>query len=121
MSAFTAEFAFDELPIIINGVFDKGLLAYGYAELEDAGDGDFTVRSIRLDSGAVLSKPRVPSGHAVPFEGELFNRIAAAIENPKSVVGKQAELFWSDAMEGSDEPDPDYLRDRRRDDALHFA
>jgi hypothetical protein len=117
--ALTIDFPFDELPVMVCDVYDASLLAYGHAELTDAGqgyEGEFYVSAIKLDSGARLTGGRLDS-----FEGQLFKRIADEIQNDRSKIGRAAAEAWAEAFEQSHEPDPDYERDRRRDDAAYFA
>jgi hypothetical protein len=95
----TLTFDFDELIIALHGRNASGLMLYGRAELEGDEDG-FAVTAIRLDDGTRLK----PSGSGAlgapaPFEEELFRRIAAVIENDKTVLGRHAALEWADEVE----------------------
>jgi hypothetical protein len=120
MRDLTHEFLFDELPVKICGTYDTSVLVYGRAVLKSNGpsvEDGFVVTSIRLDSGAMLYPPKTPSGHAMPFEGEMFNRICDVIYNSKTSLGRAAEGEWATAVEEASQPDPDYERERRRDDA----
>lgn len=117
--ALTIDFPFDELPVKVCDVYDASLLAYGHAELTDAGPGyerEFYVSAIKLDSGARLTK-----GSLETFEGQLFRRIADEIQNDRCKIGQAAAEAWAEAYEQSRQPDPDDARDRRRDDAAYFA
>jgi hypothetical protein len=117
--ALTIDFPFDELPVMVCDVYDMSLLAYGHAELTDAGhgyEGEFYVSAIKLDSGARLTK-----GSLETFEGQLFRRIADEIQNDRCPIGRSAAEAWAEALEQSRQPDPDDARDRRRDDAAYFS
>ncbi len=119
----TIDFPFDELPVMVCDVYDASLLAYGHAELTASGDDPedgFYVSEIKLDSGALLKRPS-KINTADGFEGELFRRIADVIQNPKCKIGELAEEAFAEAWEETSQPDPDYERDRRRDDAAYFA
>ncbi len=123
MDKLVVDFSFDELPVMVCGTYDMSLLAYGHAELKSAGadyKDEFFVSVIKLDSGAYMERP-LNSSVARTFEQDLFKRIADEIENPKCPIGRSAAEAWAEALEQSQQPDPDDERDRRRDDAAYFS
>lgn len=99
MSAFTLRFDFDELTIPILGRNDNGLLLYGAADL--AGDAEgFSVEMIHLAEGTVLRPTgNAESGRSAPFADELFRRIAAVLENDRTVLGRHAAMEWAELVE----------------------
>jgi hypothetical protein len=115
MTKFVVDYPFDELKIIIAGV--KTGMFYGNARLvEDSNPGEFYVERIKFDDGGTTLYRRSSSAFADEFSKELFTRIARVIEED----GHAAD-FFAGKLEESQEPDPDYERDRRRDDAAYFA
>ncbi|MBB5573289.1 hypothetical protein QD357_04660 [Rhizobium sp. BR 317] len=109
---FSCEYSFDELTINLCDRWETGLLLYGRAELTSAGDGydgEFYVSAIRLDGGARLARPH-PLGNAGGFEAELFRRIAAVIENDKTLAGRQAAELFAIEYGQSTETDYDIFR-----------
>lgn len=108
---------FEELKIPVCGKNSSGLMLYGTATLSGDEDG-FSVVFIELGNGTHL-RPRGNGGGGfpAPFEDELFKRIAAVIENPKTAIGKMAEREWADVVEDAKIGDPDRAYDERRDHA----
>ncbi|GAA3110163.1 hypothetical protein GCM10010520_63250 [Rhizobium viscosum] len=99
MNAFSLRFDFDELVISILGRNDNGLLLYGFAELVGDHEG-FSVEAIHLAEGTVLRPAgNAESGRPAPFADELFRRIAAVIENDKTVLGRHAAMEWAELVE----------------------
>jgi hypothetical protein len=97
MTAFCCEYAFDELILAVNDRAETGMLLYGRADLTSAGegyDGEFYVSAIRLDGGAWLSRTASTSDSA-GFEAELFLRIAAVLENDRTMHGRHAAAFFA--------------------------
>ncbi|NLR96638.1 hypothetical protein HGP17_07305 [Rhizobium sp. P38BS-XIX] len=96
-TAFSCEYSFDELQISVCDRWESGLLLYGHAELTSASpdyEDEFYVSAIRLDGGARLVRP---TQSITSFESELFRRIAAVIEDDKTLSGRHAaELFASE-------------------------
>jgi hypothetical protein len=94
------EFAFDELPLL-----KDGLLAYGTALLVDAGDGyegEWLVESIVLDGGQLLKRHGNGTlGSEDKFLDMLFERIAGQIENDKCPIGRAAAGEWADFLDGN--------------------
>jgi hypothetical protein len=99
MSAFTLRFGFDELIIPILGRNDEGMLLYGHAEL--AGDHEgFAVTAVELAEGTrLMPSGNAESGRPAPFADELFRRIAAVIENDRTVPGRHAAMEWAELVE----------------------
>lgn len=115
MTTLELEFDFEELSVAICGTVANGVMLYGTATLEGDEEG-FTVDSVRLDGGPALRKRGNGwMGFPAPFEDELFKRIAAVIENPKTVIGAHAKREWADAVEQAREGDVDRRHDERRD------
>ncbi|MBB3391590.1 hypothetical protein FHT82_004368 [Rhizobium sp. BK275] len=99
MNIFSLRFDFDELVIPILGRNDNGLLLYGSAELSGDHEG-FSVESIQLDGGTMLRPAgNAEPGRPAPFADELFRRIAAVIENDKTVPGRHAAMEWAELVE----------------------
>lgn len=107
---FSFEWDFSDLTLMFNGIKENGILFSGAADLTDNGDGDFYVASIKLDGGTILRAGNVPSGHPTPFEGQLFQRLATAIENDEDAI-----FEWKIAYDERTEPDPDQARQERID------
>lgn len=98
MDTLETFFDFEELNIAVCGKAAQGMMLYGTATLEGDDDG-FNVVSIRLEGGTHLRR-RGNGGLGLPaFEDELFKRIAAVIENPKTPIGKLASDAWDDVRE----------------------
>ena len=117
---FSCEYSFDELTINLCDRWESGLLLYGRAELTSAGDGydgEFYVSAIRLDGGARLARPS-PVAKAGSFEAELFRRIAAVIENDKTLPGCHAAEVFACEYEQFTEPAHDMFHEIKREDAL---
>jgi hypothetical protein len=115
MTKFTCEYGFDELKIRIANAMTG--LFYGKASLvEDSNPGEFYVEWVYFDDNGARLYRHGNSVHMDDFSRELFRRIAQVIESDS-----HAAEFFAAELAASREPDPDYLRDRRRDDALHFA
>jgi hypothetical protein len=117
---FSCEYSFDELTINLCDRWESGLLLYGRAELTSAGDGydgEFYVSAVRLDGGARLARPN-PTAQAASFEAELFRRIAAVIENDKTLPGRQAAELFACEFEQSMETDHDMFHQIKREQAL---
>jgi hypothetical protein len=103
MSAFGLRFDFDELTIAILGRNDNGLLLYGAAELSGDHEG-FSVEAIYLAEGTVLrAAGNAEFGRPSAFADELFRRIAAVIENDKTVLGRHAAMEWAEHVERQSE------------------
>ncbi|MBB3656813.1 hypothetical protein FHX15_002041 [Rhizobium sp. BK650] len=99
MNAFSLRFDFDELIIPILGRNDNGLLLYGSAALSGGHEG-FSVEAIHLAEGTMLRPAgNTESGRPAPFADELFRRIAAVIENDKTVLGRHAAMEWAELVE----------------------
>ncbi len=114
MTKFTCEYPFDELKIIVAGV--RTGLFFGYARLvEDSNPGEFYVERIKFDDGGATLYRHSNSAFADSFSNELFSRIARVIEEDD-----HAAEFFAKQLAESRQPDPDYERDRRRDDARYF-
>lgn len=107
---FSFEWDFSDLTLMFNSAIEHGILFSGSADLTDNGDGNFYVASITLDGGTVLRPANVPNGHPTPFEGQLFQRLATAIENDED-----AGFEWKIAYDERNEPDPDQARQERMD------
>lgn len=107
---FSFEWAFYDFVLMFNGINESGILFSGAADLTDNGDGNFYVASITLDGGTVLRAANVPNGHPTLFEGQLFQRLATAIENDED-----AGFEWKIAYDERNEPDPDQARQERMD------
>jgi len=108
---------FEELNINVCGKSAPGMMLYGTATLTGDEDG-FSVVAVRLDGGAWLrARGNGAGGFPAAFEDELFKRIAAVIENPKTAIGKYAEGEWADVVEAAKAGDPDRAYDERRDHA----
>jgi hypothetical protein len=106
---FSCEVSFDELCIRLCDRWETGLLLYGRAELASAGadyEDEFYVSTIRLDGGARLARPNASSS-ASSFEAELFRRIAAVIEDDRTLVGRHAAELFAGELEQSREADYD--------------
>jgi hypothetical protein len=89
------DFEFEELNIVICGKIADGMMLYGTATLEGDEDG-FSVDTIKLEHGPLLR--RRGNGHLgfpSAFEDELFKRISAVIENPKTAIGRRADTEWA--------------------------
>jgi hypothetical protein len=106
---------FEELKIPVCGKNSSGLMLYGTATLSGDEDG-FSVVFIELGNGTYL-RPRGNGALGFPaaFEDELFKRIAAVIENPKTDIGNYAAGEWADVVEDAKAGDPDRAYDERRD------
>lgn len=99
MNIFSLRFDFDELVIPILGRNENGLLLYGSAELSGDHEG-YSVESIHLAGGTMLRPAdNAESGRPAPFADELFRRIAAVIENDKTVLGRHAAMEWAELVE----------------------
>jgi hypothetical protein len=99
MNAFSLQFDFDELTVPVLGRNDSGLLLYGSAELSGDHEG-FSVEAIHLAGGTTLRKAgSVEFGRPAPFADELFRRVAAVIENDKTVLGRHAAMEWAELVE----------------------
>jgi len=99
MNHIKTTFDFDELVIPILGKNDSGLMIYGSADLEGDEDG-FCVKTVYLADGTRIHNRGCGTlGFPAPFEEELFKRIAAVIENDKTVIGRHAATEWADAIE----------------------
>lgn len=108
-AAFSCEYSFDELQIRLCDRWETGLLIYGCAELTAAGsdyEDEFFVSTIRLDGGARLARPNTQN-IAGNFESELFRRIAAVIEDDKTLLGRHAAELFADELEQSREANCD--------------
>lgn len=118
-TAFSCEYAFDELQISLCDRWEAGLLLYGHAELTSAGpdyEDEFYVSAIRLDGGARLARPKtqnIPS-----FESELFRRIAAVIEDDKTLSGRHAAELFASELEQFRETECDRAFQIRREQVL---
>lgn len=111
-SAFSCEYAFDELSIRLCDRWETGLLLYGRAELTSAGDDyadEFYVSAIRLDGGARLARPSLLNA-AGNFEIELFRRIAAVIEDDRTHIGRHAAELFANELEQCRQADHDQAR-----------
>lgn len=99
MDTIETNFDFEELAITICGKFATGMMIYGTAVLTGDDDG-FYVSAIELEGGTMLKRSgNGYLGFPALFEGELFARIAAVIENPKTHIGKLASDTWDEARE----------------------
>ena len=101
----TLEYEFDE--IRLSG---EGLMAWGTATLESAGDGypgEFFVSRVKLYKGETFDRKNLVKGSPQSW---IFNRIAADIES-----SEHAQSEWADFEQGLTQPDPDRLHDERRD------
>ncbi|MGV1756083.1 hypothetical protein ACQZ6F_08785 [Rhizobium sp. A22-96] len=108
-AAFSCEYSFDELQICLCDRWETGLLLYGHAELTSAGadyEDEFYVSAIRLDGGARLARPNTQT-IASNFESELFRRIAAVIEDEKTLPGRHAAELFAGELEQFREADCD--------------
>ncbi len=108
-AAFSCEYSFDELQIRLYDRWETGLLLYGHAELTSAGAGyedEFYVSAIRLDGGSRLARPNTQT-MASNFEFELFRRIAAVIEDEKTLPGRHAAELFAGELEQFREADCD--------------
>lgn len=120
MNNLEVEIEFEELSIsLYDGPTARGIMIYGRACLEGDEDG-FSVNAIRID-GTTWFRPGSLArlGKPTQFEDELFARIAAVIENPKTAIGKAARLEWDYACEAlSDMTERSYSRaDEKRENA----
>lgn len=87
-------FEFEELSIILFGRISTGNHWFGTATLEGDEDG-FFVSHIALAGGThIRRRGNGTLGLPAQFEDELFKRIAAVIENPKTAIGKAAADAW---------------------------
>jgi hypothetical protein len=112
---FELPFEFEELNIVLCGTIANGMMLYGTATLEGDEDG-FTVDTVKLEHGPLLRRRgNGRLGFPSAFEDELFARIAAVIENPKTSIGAHAEREWNSLVEQMREGNPDRLHDERRD------
>ncbi|NTI22865.1 hypothetical protein G6M87_13430 [Rhizobium rhizogenes] len=118
--AFSCEYSFDELTINLCDRWESGLFLYGRAELTSAGDGydgEFYVSAIRLDGGARLARPS-PVAKTGTFEAELFQRIAAVIENDQTLPGRHATELFAYEYEQSMETDNDMFHKIKQEEVL---
>lgn len=121
--AFSCDYSFDELTINLCDRWEAGLLLYGRAELTSAGadyEGEFYVSAIRLDGGARLARPN-PLAQAGSFEAELFRRIAAVIEDDRTLAGRHAAELFAYEFEQSKERDNDRPRRIKREERLELT
>jgi hypothetical protein len=104
MNALALRFDFDELTIPVLGRNDNGLLLYGFAELSGDREG-FSVEAVHLAEGTVLRRAgNSECGRPAAFADELFRRIAAVIENDRTVLGRHAAMEWAELVERHSEP-----------------
>lgn len=119
-AAFSCEYSFDELQIRLCDRWESGLLLYGHAELTSAGtdyEDEFYVSAIRLDGGARLARPNTQN-IASNFESELFRRIAAVIEDDRTLPGRHAAELFADELEQFREADCDQAYKVRQEQIL---
>jgi hypothetical protein len=106
--ALEIKFGFDELQL---PNFGAGMLLYGTAYLQSAGDGDFWVQSIELDNGTWLRSVR----EGQTLNALLYREIAAVLYDDSTDYGAKAAEAWGEAWTQSRRPDPDRSYDERRD------
>lgn len=106
--AFEIELPFDELQTSSFGV---GMLLYGTAYLQDAGDGDFFVQSVLLDGGTWLTPVREGGN----LTAKLYREIAATLYDDSTDYGRKAAEEWASAWSDYRLGDHDRLHDERRD------
>lgn len=98
------EFEFLDLSISLSGKSFNGMLLSGLATLSGDEDG-FYVTVIALDDGPTLQRRGNGwMGFPAAFEDEFFSRIAAVIENSKTVIGRQAEATWAEIVADMNSP-----------------
>ena len=121
----TFEFSFDELPMVIEGGFEAGLIA-GSAEVSYFRDGEWTITRIYLDGHRLLSPSErdalAEAGKPVSF----FERKSVALDAGTSLFNSilhRLEHEWrgkvqdavNDAIEEDRAADADNAADYRRD------
>ncbi|OJF97608.1 hypothetical protein [Pararhizobium antarcticum] len=112
MTSLEIELPFDEL---MTPSFGVGMLLYGTAYLQDAGDGDFFVQSVKLDGGPWIR----PVREGGTLEAKLYQEIAAVLYDKSTHEGRKAAEEWAMALADSRLPDPDRAYDERRDACIH--
>jgi len=110
--ALEIEFGFDELQITD---FDAGMLLYGTAYLQSAGDGDFIVQSIELDGGLWLHNVR----EGQTLQALIYRAIAATLYDESTPYGAKAAEAWGEAFNEYHQPiDDDYQYQAWKDNQL---
>jgi len=108
------DYSFDE-PLFVAGQLSAGNVI-GTASIDYDSDGLWTVEAIYLDAWDAVQR-RHNGSITVPKDSDIYNRI-----HERLTTGKTAEFIGSDVWEAIEEdrqPDPDYERERRRDDLMN--
>lgn len=82
----TFEFSFDELPLVIEGGFEAGLIA-GSAEVSYFRDGEWTITGISLDGHRLRSNRELDDHAALGKPVPMFERKSIALDAGTSLFG----------------------------------
>jgi len=118
-------FDFDELPLVIEGGFEAGLIA-GSAEVSYFRDGEWTVTGISLDGHRLRSNRELDDHAALGKPVPMFERKPVELDRGTSLFGTilhRLEHEWrgkvqdavNDAIEDDRAADADDAADYRRD------
>jgi hypothetical protein len=102
-------FDFEELSVAINGKTNASNLWAGVADLDGDDDG-FSVVAITLEGETIYRK-----NYLAAFNDELFKRISAVIENPKTAIGREAKDAWDDMRRSAREDAHDAYQSAKAD------